>query len=270
MYFCISAVTKLCSLNATTGAQHSPTLSQPGFPQSRLEVTAALGNKNRPKILGKGGQSSETTLPATPAPFPSPHSWGVSQQALPSDRRPLKRAAVAGLSLWLRGARLALGGKAPKKIMGFRGPPQHLRIRPTRAGRANNPGQSHPLLDLRMRNPRLPSNRARPPSGEPSYGLDHRLPRAEVKEQPEVAGIPGWLTGERSLTGAGAARGSWRPWSWASCSTTSLSTSRRCACPNFCPPLFRPASPEAFVSILSLPHPGSLWHLVRNYLVRVH
>ena len=72
-------------------------------PQSRekrrLEVTAALGRSKEAKTSLKSwdrGSKSESTFPASPAPFPSLHSWGFSQEALPSDRRPTKRAFVAG------------------------------------------------------------------------------------------------------------------------------------------------------------------------------
>lgn len=59
--------------------------------------------------------------------------------------------------------------------------------------------------------------------------------------QPEVARIADRPSDWQALTGPGPAERTWWPWSWASCSTTSPSTSRRCACPDICLPLSKSA-----------------------------
>lgn len=250
-------------------AQGSPTLSLPVPPQSRevgersLPPSDSGGNKDRPQILRKG-------VKVLSQPFPHPRHLFLLLTAEGLPRRLFhlaggqqKEHLSLAPGLRIRGTRLALGPEAPGEGTGCPGSSQPMVSRPTRAGRTNHPFQLHPPLGLRTRSQRPQSNGARPASGEPSYGWDRRPPRAEVEEQPEVAGVWGGEPGRQTLTGAGAAQGSWWPWSWASFSTTSPSTSRRCACPDICPPLSKPASPEAAVSILSLPHPRSLWRLVQ-------
>lgn len=149
-----------------------------------------------------------------------------------------KRTAVA--SSGPADTRITAGPEPPRRRGKNRG---SARDQPAHVGpRAGKPRQLHPALSLRTRSRRLPSNGAGPPSGEPSCGWEPRPPGAEVGQLPEVVGIPERQTGRQTLTEARAAERSWWPWSWASCSTTSPSTSRRCAGPVICPPLARPAS----------------------------
>ena len=103
MYFCTSAVKKICSLNATKGAWRSPTLSLPVSPHSRekcrLEVTAALGQSKEAKTSLKSWDGCQNRS----QPFPHPRHLFLLFTAEGFPRRLFhlaggqqKRAFVAG------------------------------------------------------------------------------------------------------------------------------------------------------------------------------
>lgn len=215
---------------------HPRSLRYPPAAGRRSEVRAAPG---RPGSRAGLEPREEVRAPRQPSPRPR-HLFllltaeGLSGSLFHRAGRRTRRAAAAAPGASAahpgRGRSPANGGDTGDAFTALRDGPARSPPGQTRSARPAH-AQSGPPSD----GAGLPSDGAGPPSrgrgpgppGSGSAGAAGSGPR-HFPTNP--------LTG---LTAAVAATRAWGPWSWASCSTTSPSTSRRCVGPGGGPPAFQ-------------------------------